>query len=121
MYNCLQEEYFADVLSQYEERRKALVDGLNKLPNVRYNSPEGAFYLIVDLPVDSTEKFQYFLLEEFDYEGETVMITPAEGFYVNPEDGMSKARVAYVINPADITRAMEVLGKGIEAYNNRSK
>ena len=121
MYNCLQEEYFADILGQYEERRKALVDGLNKLPDVRFNSPEGAFYLIVDLPVDSTEKFQYFLLEEFEYEGETVMITPAEGFYVNPEDGMSKARIAYVINPANITRAMEVLGKGIEAYNNRSK
>ena len=108
-------------MAQYEERRKALVDGLNKLPGVRFNSPEGAFYLIVDLPVDSTEEFQYFLLKEFDYEGETVMITPAEGFYSNPEDGRSKARIAYVIKPESITRAMEVLGHGIEAYNNRSK
>ena len=121
MYNKLQDEYFADVMDQYEGRRKALVEGLNKLPGVQFNSPEGAFYLIVDLPVDSTEKLQYFLLEEFDYEGETVMITPAEGFYANPEDGRSKARIAYVIQPQSITRAMEVLGHGIEAYNNRNK
>ena len=121
MYNKLQDEYFADVMDQYEGRRKALVEGLNTLPGVQFNSPEGAFYLIVDLPVDSTEKLQYFLLEEFDYEGETVMITPAEGFYANPEDGRSKARIAYVIQPQSITRAMEVLGHGIEAYNNRNK
>ncbi len=121
MYNCLREDYFADVMAQYEERRKALVEGLSKLPGVQFNSPEGAFYLMVDLPVDSAEKFQYFLLEEYAYEGETVMITPAEGFYADPADGRSKARIAYVIAPEKITRAIEVLGHGIEAYNARSK
>jgi aspartate aminotransferase len=119
MYNCLKQEYYDDVLRQYEERRNALVSALSKLPGVRFNSPEGAFYLIVDLPVDSTEKLQYFLLEEFAYEGETVMITPAEGFYSNPEDGRSKARIAYVVHPEELTRSIEVLGRGMEAYREK--
>ena len=71
------------------------------------------------LPVDDAEKLQYFLLEEFEDQGETVMFTPAEGFYSNPDDGRNKVRIAYVTNPADITRAIEILGRGIEAYNAR--
>ena len=97
------------------------MDGLNRIEGVYSPIPMGAFYTVASLPVDDADKFCEWCLSDFSYEGETVMITPAEGFYVNPEDGMSKARIAYVINPADLTRAMEVLGRGIEAYNNRSK
>lgn len=119
MYEKLTSAYYADVLSQYDQRKEAIVASLSKLPGVTFNSPEGAFYLMATLPVDDTEKLQYFLLEEFEDQGETVMFTPADGFYENPEDGRNKVRIAYVTNPADLTRAVEILGRGIEAYNAR--
>ena len=95
------------------------MDLVSKLPGVTFNSPEGAFYIMATLPVDDAEKLQYFLLEEFDDQGETVMFTPAEGSYSNPADGRNKIRIAYVTNPADIARGVEILGRGIEAYNAR--
>ena len=119
MYNLLKPDYYADVLSQYEQRKDTLVESLSKLPGVTFNSPEGAFYIMATLPVDDAEKLQYFLLEEFDDQGETVMFTPAEGSYSNPADGRNKIRIAYVTNPADIARGVEILGRGIEAYNAR--
>lgn len=119
MYTRLTQGYYDDVLAQYEQRKEALVESLSKLPGVTFNSPEGAFYVMATLPVDDAEKLQYFLLEEFEDQGETVMFTPAEGFYSNPDDGRNKVRIAYVTNPADITRAIEILGRGIEAYNAR--
>ena len=119
MYNLLKSDYYADVLSQYEQRKDMLVESLSKLPGVTFNSPEGAFYIMATLPVDDAEKLQYFLLEEFDDQGETVMFTPAEGSYSNPADGRNKIRIAYVTNPADIARGVEILGRGIEAYNAR--
>ena len=119
MYTRLAQGYYDDVLAQYEQRKEALVESLSKLPGVTFNSPEGAFYVMATLPVDDAEKLQYFLLEEFEDQGETVMFTPAEGFYSNPDDGRNKVRIAYVTNPADITRAIEILGRGIEAYNAR--
>lgn len=119
MYNLLTEDFYRDVKEQYNQRRDALVTALNKLPGVEFATPEGAFYLMVTLPVDDTEALQYFLLEDFEYEGETVMFAPGAGFYVNPEDGRNKVRLAYVTNPDDLTRAVEVLGHGIAAYNAR--
>ena len=74
---------------------------------------------MVTLPVDDTEKLQYFLLEEFQDNGETVMVTPADGFFTDPELGRNKVRIAYVTNPEDVTRAIELLGLGIQAYNAR--
>lgn len=119
MYNRLSSDYYADVLAQYEQRKEAIVEGLSQIPGITFNSPEGAFYLMATLPVDDAEKLQYFLLEEFDDQGETVMFTPAEGFYENPGDGRNKARIAYVTNPDDLRRAVEILGRGIAAYNAR--
>lgn len=121
MYDHLGPEFHAAIRKEYEKRMEAIVAGLNKLPGVTFNTPEGAFYVMATLPVDSTEALQYFLLEEFQHEGETVMITPGEGFYVNHEDGRNKVRIAYVTNPEDLTRAVELLGLGIEAYNARKK
>ena len=88
---------------------------------MQFTTPEGAFYLMVTRPVDDAEKLQYFLLEEFEDHGETVMFAPGEGFYSDPALGRNKARIAYVTAPDDLTRAVELLGLGIEAYNARRK
>ena len=86
---------------------------------MEFSDPEGAFYFMATLPVDDVEKLQYFLLEEFSDHGETVMITPGAGFYADPEMGRRMARIAYVTAPEDLTRSVELLGLGIEAYNRR--
>ncbi len=117
MYETLTPEYYAGVCEEYHRRREAIVTALNKLPDVTFNDPEGAFYLMASLPVDDAEKLQYFLLEEFEDHGETVMFAPGEGFYAEPGKGRSEIRIAYVTNPEDLTRAVELLGLGIQAYN----
>ena len=117
MYNELPASYYTEVREEYRRRRDAMVAALSKIPGVEFRCPEGAFYLMVTLPVDDTEKLQYFLLEEFQDNGETVMVTPADGFFTDPELGRNKVRIAYVTNPEDVTRAIELLGLGIQAYN----
>ena len=119
MYNELPASYYTEVREEYRRRRDAMVAALSKIPGVEFRCPEGAFYLMVTLPVDDTEKLQYFLLEEFQVNGETVMVTPADGFFTDPELGRNKVRIAYVTNPEDVTRAIELLGLGIQAYNAR--
>ena len=119
MYNELPANYYTEVREEYRRRRDAMVTALSKIPGVEFRCPEGAFYLMVTLPVDDTEKLQYFLLEEFQDNGETVMVTPADGFFTDPELGRNKVRIAYVTNPEDVTRAIELLGLGIQAYNAR--
>ena len=119
MYNELTASYYTEVREEYRRRRDAMVTALSKIPGVEFRCPEGAFYLMVTLPVDDTEKLQYFLLEEFQDNGETVMVTPADGFFTDPELGRNKVRIAYVTNPEDVTRAIELLGLGIQAYNAR--
>jgi len=99
--------------------KDALVSALSKLPGVTHSSPEGAFYVMATLPVDDAEKLQYFLLQEFEDRGETVMYAPGEGFYGTPGKGKNEVRIAYVTNPAELTRAIELLGLGIEAYNRK--
>ena len=119
MYNELPASYYTEVREEYRRRRDAMVTALSKIPGVEFRCPEGAFYLMVTLPVDDTEKLQYFLLEEFQDNGETVMVTPADSFFTDPELGRNKVRIAYVTNPEDVTRAIELLGLGIQAYNAR--
>lgn len=119
MYDRLKPEYYTSVREEYRRRKDAVVEALSKIPGVEFRSPEGAFYLMVTLPVDDAEKLQYFLLEEFQDKGETVMVTPAEGFYTDPALGRNKVRIAYVTNPEDVTRAIELLGLGIQAYNEK--
>ena len=99
MYNELPASYYTEVREEYRRRRDAMVTALSKIPGVEFRCPEGAFYLMVTLPVDDTEKLQYFLLEEFQDNGETVMVTPADGFFTDPELGRNKVRIAYVTNP----------------------
>jgi len=119
MYDKLGPDYYEAVKQEYARRREAVINGLSKLPDVQFRTPEGAFYLMVTLPVDDADKLQYFLLEEFRDNNETVMVTPAESFYATPGKGRNEIRIAYVTKPEYITRAIELLGLGIEAYNKK--
>jgi len=119
LYRSLTPDYLASVRDEYGRRKDALVAALAKLPGVTHSSPEGAFYVMATLPVDDAEKLQYFLLQEFEDHGETVMYAPGEGFYGTPGKGKNEVRIAYVTNPAELTRAVELLGLGIQAYNEK--
>ena len=114
-------DYFDAVRTEYKARRDCLVEGLKKIPGVVYSDPKGAFYVMAALPVDDAEKLQMFMLQEWDDNGDTLMFTPAESFYKTPNTGKNEIRMAYVINKEDITRSMELLAKGIEAYNAKNK
>ena len=113
------EQYSRQVYEEYVERRKCLIDGLNRIPGCYTPIPMGAFYTVAQLPVDDAEKFCEWCLTDFDYEGETIMMAPASGFYSTPELGRNQVRLAYVLNMADLRRALVVLEKALEAYNNR--
>lgn len=121
MYRELPAEYYVSVREEYQRRRDTVVESLSKIPGIRFSHPEGAFYVMATLPVDDAEKLQYFLLEEFEDHGETVMYTPAESFYATPGKGRNEVRIAYVTNPAELARSIELLGLGIAAYNAREK
>ena len=110
------EEYYRDVYDEYVERRKVLIDGLNRIPGVYSPIPMGAFYTMAQLPVDDAEKFCRWCLEKFDYEGETVMMAPGAGFYTTPGAGVNQVRIAYVLKKPDLERALLVLRKALEAY-----
>ena len=113
------EEYYRDVYDEYVERRKVLIDGLNRIPGVYSPIPMGAFYTMAQLPVDDSEKFCRWCLEEFEYEGETVMMAPGAGFYTTPGAGQNQVRIAYVLKKEDLERALLVLRKALEAYPGR--
>ena len=112
-------QYATDVYEEYIERRKCLIDGLNKIPGVYSPIPMGAFYTVARLPVEDSDDFCAWCLREFEYEGETVMLAPASGFYSDPSKGRNEVRIAYVLKKEDLQRALVVLAKALEAYNNR--
>ena len=119
MYRSVTPDYFKAVRDEYKKRRDTVVEELGKLPGVKFDVPDGAFYMMVTLPVDDAEKLQYFLLEEFEDNGETVMYAPGSGFYADPDDGRCEVRIAYVHNCEYLRRAIELLGRGIAAYNRK--
>ena len=114
------EIYARETYDEYVERRKCLIDGLNRIPGVYSPIPMGAFYTVARLPVDDSEKFCAWCLSEFDYEGETVMMAPASGFYTTPGAGRNEVRIAYVLKKDDLQRALVVLQKALEAYPGRT-
>lgn len=114
------EEYERDIYDEYVERRKCLIDGLNRIPGVYSPVPMGAFYTVAKLPVDDSEKFCTWCLKEFNYEGETVMTAPAAGFYTTPGYGKDEVRIAYVLKKEDLQRALFILQKALEAYPGRT-
>ena len=113
------EEYSRNVYDEYVERRKCLIDGLNRIPGVYSPIPMGAFYTVAKLPVDDSEKFCRWCLEKFSYEGQTVMMAPASGFYTTPGAGRNQVRIAYVLCKEDLAKALKVLEKALEAYPGR--
>ena len=111
--------YFDAVREEYQRRRDTVVAVLQKIPGVVCECPHGAFYLMAKLPVDDADRFQQWLLEEFDDEGETVMFAPGASFYQTPGKGVDEIRIAYVLNCRDSARAIDLLAKGIARYNAR--
>ncbi len=111
------QEYMEEVYDEYLLRRNYLIDQLNQIPGVFAPTPMGAFYTMVQLPVDDTDKFCQWCLTDFQYEGQTVMMAPGSGFYTDPEEGRKQVRMAYVLNKEDLAKAMVVLRKALEAYN----
>jgi aspartate aminotransferase len=113
-------EYTAEVVAEYQKRRDVLYEGLTRIPGVFLRKPEGAFYFVARLPVDDAEAFSRFLLTDFSHEGETVMVSPAEGFYATPGRGKDEVRIAYVLKCADLERAVKVLDAGLAAYRRNA-
>ena len=111
--------YFDAVREEYQRRRDTVVAALQKIPGVVCECPHGAFYLMAKLPVDDADRFQQWLLEEFDDEDETVMFAPGASFYQTPGKGVDEIRIAYVLNCRDSARAIDLLAKGIARYNAR--
>ena len=111
--------YMIHTYEEYIERRNCLIDGLNRIPGVYSPIPMGAFYTVARLPVDDSDRFCAWCLSEFSYEGETVMLAPASGFYTDPTKGRNEVRIAYVLNKHDLRRALYILGRALEAYPGR--
>ena len=114
-------EYFAAVREEYHRRRDTVVRKLHEIPGVVCECPKGAFYLMAALPVDDAEKFQQWLLEEFDDHGDTVMFAAGGPFYATPGKGLNEIRIAYVLKQEDLERAMDLLAFGIQKYNETHK
>ena len=112
-------EYFAAVREEYKRRRDTVVRKLQSIPGVVCECPKGAFYLMAALPVDDADRFQQWLLEEFEDRGETVMFAPGEPFYATAGKGKNEVRIAYVLEQEKLERAMDLLALGIEQYNAR--
>ena len=109
-------DYFNDVISQYVSRRDILVKGLNQIPGVFCPKPKGAFYVIAKLPVDSADNFAQWLLEDFQFQGATVMVAPASGFYSTPNSGLDQVRIAYVLNESSLSKSIEILKNALAVY-----
>lgn len=109
--------YFAATRDEYKRRRDTMVEKLSSIPGVIYAQPKGAFYIMAALPVDDADKFQLWLLNEFDDNGETVMFSCGEPFYGTPGKGKNEVRMAYVLKQEDLARAMDILAVAIKKYN----
>ena len=115
------ENYMQDAYEEYLERRKFLIDRINRISGVYSPIPMGAFYTVAQLPVDDSEKFCAWCLSDFSYEGQTVMLAPASGFYMHPEMGRNEVRIAYVLCKQELAKAILVLEKALEAYPGRTE
>ena len=112
-------EYFREVNKEYTARRNYMVEALNKIPGVYCPKPKGAFYAMVKLPVDNADKFAQWLLEDFEYKNQTVMVAPGSGFYSDPSSGKDEVRIAYVLKIDDLKNAMETLAEALKVYPGR--
>ena len=113
------DEYFRDVLAEYYDRRNIVVESINKMEGCFCPSPGGAFYAVAKLPIDDSDKFCQWLLDSFNYNGETVMLAPATGFYSTKGRGLDEVRISYVLNVKDLTAAMKCLSEALKVYPGR--
>jgi aspartate aminotransferase len=113
------QSYFDQVIKEYKQRRDTLIAELNKIEGVVVTLPKAAFYCIAQLPVDNTDNFAQWLLENYNLNGETVMLAPAAGFYSTPGMGLNQVRIAYVLKKEDLIRAVQILKEAIMVYNQR--
>jgi len=112
--------YFDEVIAEYKERRDILINELNKIDGVVVKSPKAAFYCIAQLPIDNADDFAQWLLETYEFNGETVMVAPAAGFYSTPGVGLNQVRIAYVLSKEELIKAVHILKEAIKEYNQRS-
>ena len=112
--------YFEEVSAEYVSRRDALVEGLNEIDGVFCPKPTGAFYAIAELPVDDTDKFAQWLLEDFELDGETIMVAPAAGFYATPNTGTRQVRIAYVLNKKSLQKSIAILAAALKIYPGKT-
>lgn len=113
------QEYFDDVIKEYVSRRDILISELKKIEGVQVAVPQGAFYCVVELPVDDADHFAQWLLESFDLDGNTVMVAPAAGFYATPGLGKNQIRIAYVLEKEQLVKAVQILGKALNKYRDK--
>ena len=114
------QSYFDKVSAEYVNRRNLLIEGLNKIKGVICPKPKGSFYAIAQLPIDDADKFSQWLLQDFDLNGETVMLAPAAGFYSTPNKGTKQVRIAYVLNKKSLQRAIACLDAALKVYPGRT-
>ena len=112
------QSYFDDVIKEYKDRRNTLIENLQQIPGVKVGVPKGAFYCIVELPVENSDHFAQWLLEEFDYKGETIMVAPAAGFYSTNGVGLNQIRIAYVLKKEDLISSVEILRRALKEYRD---
>ena len=112
------QSYFDEVIVEYQDRRNTLVEHLQEIPGVKVGVPKGAFYCIAELPVKNSDAFAQWLLEEFDLNGETIMVAPAAGFYSSPGVGLNQIRIAYVLRKESLIKAVEILRSALKIYND---
>ncbi len=115
----LPDSYFKDMAREYEKRRDVVYEELKNIPGIVVNKPQGAFYLAAKLPIDDSENFVKWMLQNFNYENKTTMVAPLGGFYITPNMGKNEIRIAYVLNSEDLREACSILSKGLEIYNQR--
>ncbi|MGJ8666766.1 MAG: pyridoxal phosphate-dependent aminotransferase [Patiriisocius sp.] len=112
------QSYFDDVITEYKGRRDILIEKLEEIPGVQVGHPKGAFYCIAQLPIKNSDAFAQWLLEEFDLDGETIMVAPAAGFYSSPGVGLNQIRIAYVLNKESLIRSVEILKAALKEYKD---
>ena len=112
------QSYFDEVIEEYVERRNTLIAGLKEIEGVKVATPKGAFYCIVQLPIDDANDFAKWLLESFSVNNQTVMVAPAQGFYSSKDIGKNQIRIAYVLNEQDLISAINILKKALIQYHN---
>jgi aspartate aminotransferase len=112
------QSYFDEVITEYVDRRNTLVEEMEKIEGVTIAKPKGAFYCIAKLPVKNADDFAQWLLEEYNFNGETVMVAPAAGFYSTPGVGLDEIRIAYVLKKEDLIKSVQILKEALKVYKN---